>query len=187
MRNPLREALEVFSDPLCVKFEDDRYDYDARRFVAIGMVGNRLLSVVLTERDIDGKKQSGSSRRARLNLMSKERITRVTLGEARKLPRSDWERVDAMTEEELHQDALDDPNNPPWPEEMLARARRVPEVRAIRTALGLTQEEFARAYEISVYSIRDWEQRRTRPDSSAQTLLRVIERQPDMVREALAS
>jgi uncharacterized DUF497 family protein len=44
------EALEVFSDPLSVEFEDDRYDYDERRFVPIGMVGTKLLSVVFTER-----------------------------------------------------------------------------------------------------------------------------------------
>jgi putative transcriptional regulator len=92
-----------------------------------------------------------------------------------------------MTDEEVMADALEDPDNPPWPEEMLARARRVPNVLAIRTRLGMTQEEFARAYEISLYSIRDWEQGRSRPDSSAQTLLRIIERRPDMVREALAS
>jgi putative transcriptional regulator len=51
----------------------------------------------------------------------------------------------------------------------------------------MTQEEFARAYEISVFSIRDREQGRSRPDSSARNLLRLIERRPDMVREALAS
>jgi len=120
--------------------------------------------------------------------MSEERIVRVTLEEARQLPdRTDWARVDALSEEELQQNALDDPDNPPLTEEQLARARRVPDVRAIRTALGLTQEEFARTYEISLFSIRDWEQGRSRPDSSAQTLLRLIERRPDMVREALAS
>ena len=48
------------------------------------------------------------------------------------------------------------------------------------TKLGMTQEEFARTYEISLHSIRDWEQGRSRPDSSAQTLLRLIERRPDL-------
>jgi putative transcriptional regulator len=92
-----------------------------------------------------------------------------------------------MTEEELHQNALEDPDNPPPTEKQLARARRVPNVRAIRTKLGMTQEEFARAYEISLHSIRDWEQGRSRPDFTARTLLRLIERRPEMVREALAS
>lgn len=120
--------------------------------------------------------------------MSDERIVRMTLEEARKLPdKTDWARVDAMTDEELHQNALDDPDNPPLTKEQLARARRVPNVLAIRTRLGMTQDEFAKAFEISIYSIRDWEQGRSRPDSSAQTLLRLIERRPDMVREALAS
>ena len=119
--------------------------------------------------------------------MSEERSVRVTLEEARSRDRTDWARVDAMTDEELHQNALDDPDNPPLTEEQLARARRVPDVRAIRTALGMTQEEFARAYEISLYSIRDWEQGRSRPDFTARTLLRVIERRPEMVREALGT
>jgi putative transcriptional regulator len=119
--------------------------------------------------------------------MSKERIVRVTLEQARRMPRSDWARVDAMTDEELHRNALEDPDNPPLTEEQLARARRVPNVQAIRTRLGMTQEEFARVYEISLHSIRDWEQGRSRPDYTARTLLRLIERRPDMVREALAS
>ena len=119
--------------------------------------------------------------------MKEEHIVRVTREQVRGKGSTDWARVEAFTEEELHQNALDDPDNPPLTEAELARARRVPNVQAIRARLGMTQEQFARAYEISLHSIRDWEQGRSRPDSSAQTLLRVIERRPDMVREALAS
>lgn len=76
--------------------------------------------------------------------MKEGRIVRVTIDKPGGAGQTDWARVDAMTDEELHQNALDDPDNPPLTEEQLARARRVPDVRAIRTALGMTQEEFAR-------------------------------------------
>lgn len=101
------------------------------------------------------------------------------------LATSDWARVDAMTEEELHQNALDDPDNPPLTKDQLARMRRVPNPQEIREALGLTQREFARQFEIALGTLRDWEQGARRPDSAAKAYLRVIERNPDAVREAL--
>lgn len=90
-----------------------------------------------------------------------------------------------MTEEELHQNALNDPDNPPLTEEQLARMRRVPNPQAIRERLGLTQREFARQFEIALGTLRDWEQGARRPDSAAQAYLRVIEKNPEAVREAL--
>lgn len=101
------------------------------------------------------------------------------------LATSDWTRVDAMTEEELHQNALDDPDNPPLTKDQLARMRRVPNPQKIRETLGLTQREFARQFEIALGTLRDWEQGARRPDSAAKAYLRVIERNPDAVREAL--
>ena len=77
--------------------------------------------------------------------------------------KSDWARVDAFTEEELHQNALDDPDNPPLTAEQLARFRRVPNPRQIRERLGLTQREFAKQFEISLDNIRDWEEGVRRP------------------------
>jgi hypothetical protein len=46
--------------------------------------------------------------------------------------------LDAMTEEERHRAALSDRNCPPATEAQLARARRVPTVRALRRKLKLT-------------------------------------------------
>ena len=61
------------------------------------------------------------------------------------------------------------------------------DVRAIRKGLGLTQEGFARRFGFSLSAVRDWEQHRRRPESSARILLRVIEREPDAVIRALSS
>jgi putative transcriptional regulator len=64
--------------------------------------------------------------------------------------------------------------------------RRVPNPQWIREALGLTQREFAKQFEISLANLRDWEEGVRRPDSTAKTYLRVIQHDPDAVRAALA-
>jgi putative transcriptional regulator len=99
--------------------------------------------------------------------------------------KTDWKRVDALTEEEVHAAALSDPDNPPLTKRELQRMVRVPDVQAIRRKLGMTQVEFATAFHLSVGTIRDWEQGRTWPDQAARTLLRVIEQEPKVVQRAL--
>jgi putative transcriptional regulator len=53
--------------------------------------------------------------------------------------------------------------------------------------LGLTQEEFAERYRIPVGTLRDWEQRRKRPDAPARAYLEVISRDPERVAELLVA
>jgi putative transcriptional regulator len=100
--------------------------------------------------------------------------------------KTDWARLEAMTDEEATRNALADPDNPPLTDEQLARMRRVPNPREIREELGLTQREFARKFEIALGTLRDWEQGTRRPDSAAQAYLRVIKENPSAVLEALA-
>jgi transcriptional regulator with XRE-family HTH domain len=52
------------------------------------------------------------------------------------------------------------------PEE-LRTAQRVPRVKTLRRALGLTQQQFAARYHIPLGTLRDWEQGRTEPDQPA--------------------
>jgi putative transcriptional regulator len=59
------------------------------------------------------------------------------------------------------------------------------DVKALRTKLDLAQPEFAARYGLSVGTLRDWEQGRAVPDRPAQTLLRVIEAEPELVRRVL--
>jgi putative transcriptional regulator len=107
--------------------------------------------------------------------MKKGSITRFKLN-PKKPPKSDWRAFDAMSEEERH---------PPATEAQLARARRVPTVRALRKKLNLTQEEFASRFHLPLGTVRDWEQGAHRPDKAAQVLLTVIARDPDAVTRAL--
>jgi putative transcriptional regulator len=100
--------------------------------------------------------------------------------------RTDWPRLEAMTEEEIDANALSDPDNPPSTPEELARMRPVPSPRRIRERLNLTQEQFAERFEIPLDTLRDWEQRIAFADPSAWTLLRVIDKDPEAVVNALA-
>jgi putative transcriptional regulator len=116
--------------------------------------------------------------------MKKGSITKYRLTPKRP-PKTDWRAFDAMSEDERHQAALSDPNAPPATEAQLARARRVPSVRALRKKLGLSQAKFAARFHLPLGTIRDWEQGAHRPDRAAQVLLTVIARDPDAVARAL--
>ena len=61
------------------------------------------------------------------------------------------------------------------------------DVRAIRMRTGLSQEAFALRFGFSPAAVRDWEQRRRQPEQAARTLLLVIDYNPDVVTEALAT
>jgi putative transcriptional regulator len=99
--------------------------------------------------------------------------------------RHDWSRFDAMTEAERHAAAIGDPDALPLTPERMARMRGTPQVRIIRRALGLSQEEFAARFHIPLGTLRDWEQGRKDPDAAARAYLVVIGRNPGAVAEAL--
>ena len=90
-----------------------------------------------------------------------------------------------MTEEEINAAALSDPDNPPRTPERAARLKRVPQVRVMRRALGMTQEEFSARFRIPLGTLRDWEQGKSEPDQAARAYLTVIARDPEAVRKAL--
>jgi putative transcriptional regulator len=61
------------------------------------------------------------------------------------------------------------------------------DVRAIRRATGMTQAEFAAAYEFSVRTIQEWERGAKRPSGPSRTLLRAIKGDPEGLRKTLAA
>lgn len=63
----------------------------------------------------------------------------------------------------------------------------VPDVRTIREALSMSQSEFASSFRIPLATVKNWEQGRRRPDAPALAYLRVIERSPKTVMEAVAT
>ncbi len=61
------------------------------------------------------------------------------------------------------------------------------DVKAIRRKLGMTQAEFARSFGFGLDAVQNWEQGRRRPEGAARAFLKVIDREPDAVRRALAA
>jgi putative transcriptional regulator len=104
---------------------------------------------------------------------------------------TDWDAIDALTDEELTAAALADPDAQPIPrgtDEELEKLglHRLVNVKKLRERLGLTQEAFAAAYRIPVGTLRDWEQGRKNPDAPARAYLMVIDRNPEIVAQSLS-
>src|SRR3954464_9846796 len=78
-----------------------------------------------------------------------------------------------------------DPTDPPLSSADLRRMRRTPQVKVMRRALGLTQEQFSARYRIPLGTLRDWEQGRSEPDQPARAYLEVIAAEPTRTANAL--
>ena len=100
-------------------------------------------------------------------------------------PGEDWDRFDAMSAEARRTAANADPDAKPLASEDFKRMRRTPQIKIIRRALGLSQEEFSARFHIPVGTLRDWEQGRKEPDAACRAYLEVIGRNPSAVAEAL--
>ena len=96
------------------------------------------------------------------------------------LAATDWRRIDAMTDEDITRQIASNRDAAPD----MAPAI---DVRAIRIAAGMTQSEFAKAYEFSIRTIQEWERGAKKPSGPARTLLRAIKSDPEGVRRALAA
>ena len=59
-------------------------------------------------------------------------------------------------------------------------------VKAIRKATGLSQAQFAKAVDVHVTTLQNWEQGRREPSGPAKALLRAIKKAPVHVLQALA-
>jgi putative transcriptional regulator len=90
-----------------------------------------------------------------------------------------------MTAKQIEDAARADPDAQPLTKSDLKRMKRSPQVKIIRQALGLTQEEFASRFGIPIGTLRDWEQQRKEPDQTAKTYLKAIARAPDAIYRAL--
>src|ERR1044072_1368537 len=62
----------------------------------------------------------------------------------------------------------------------------VPDVKAIRRSLRMSQQRFASAYRIPLPTLKNWEQGRRYPDAPAAAYLLAIKRKPREIMEAVA-
>jgi putative transcriptional regulator len=91
--------------------------------------------------------------------------------------RVDKRRLDETTEEDIaRQQKADDA------ESMHDAARFA---RRVRKRLGLTQSEFSRRIDVPPDTIRNWEQGKRRPTGAAKTLLKVLDKVPEVALAAL--
>ncbi len=70
--------------------------------------------------------------------------------------------------------------------EGLERGNRARLIRMTRTALGLSQAEFASRFRVPVGTLRDWEQARSMAPDFAVAYVKVIGLHPDIVAQAVA-
>ena len=71
------------------------------------------------------------------------------------------------------------------PTDAQAHQVSLPDVRAIREGLNLSQREFSEAYRIPLATLQGWEQGRRAPDATALAYLSFIARLPREARAAL--
>lgn len=118
-------------------------------------------------------------------------MVRRTLAELKanppKFSAKDRHRLATMSDEAIDLAARNDPDNPEWSDEKLARAVFARDVKRARALAKLSQEDFARRFHISTARLRDWEQARFKPDSVAAAYIKIILREPDLVARILAS
>ena len=99
---------------------------------------------------------------------------------AEALAATDWKKIDAMSDADIARQIATNPDAAP---DMAPEV----DVRAIRRAAGMTQAQFAAAYEFSVRTIQEWERGAKKPSGPARTLLRAIKGDPEGLRRALAA
>jgi len=92
--------------------------------------------------------------------------------------RIDTDHVDSTTEEEIARQTKDDDK-----EAMLDASRYA---RRIRKRLCLTQAEFSLRIGVSVDTIRNWEQGKRCPTGAARSLLKVLDKAPEVSLAALS-
>ena len=99
--------------------------------------------------------------------------------------RTDWDKVRGLTDKQIRDAAKTDPDARTPTDRELSQFKRVPDVKSLRARLRMSQAEFAAAYHVRLGTVRDWEQHRVVPDGAARTLLTLIDRAPETVRELL--
>ncbi len=116
-------------------------------------------------------------------IMRMDKAGRLTKGRGRdpvRVPRGRTMDADAVRAA-----AKADRDARPLTKKQMSSMKRVPQVKVLRRALGLTQEEFSVRFQIPLGTLRDWEQGRAEPDMPTRAYLKVIARDPDGVRKAL--
>lgn len=90
----------------------------------------------------------------------------------------DRKRLTATTEEDIARHAAQDDSSTEGEDFSKWRVVLPFNVAAVRRKTRLSQERFARTFQISTHTLRNWEQGRRVPDGPARVLLKAIDRDP---------
>ncbi len=91
--------------------------------------------------------------------------------------RVDRRRLDATTDQDIARQQLAD--------DAVSMQDAARFARRVRKRLGLTQLEFSRRIDVSLDTIRNWEQGKRRPTGAAKALLKVLDKAPEAALSAL--
>lgn len=94
----------------------------------------------------------------------------------------DKKLFDRLVESITQMDEIDRGERPPSREFHIDAVK----VRMIRESTGLSQMRFAKAIDVAVGTLQNWEQGRREPEGPARALLRAIHNDPEHVLAALA-
>ena len=118
-------------------------------------------------------------------------VVRSAKEAAKRKGKVDRDRLRRTTDAEITDQIASDPDTAP---DMAGATgwRRVanppvPDVKAIRRRLGLSQTQFASRFGFSVRTLQQWEQGRAIPERPARILLKVIENAPETVERVLSA
>jgi len=167
------EAAAVFAPgSRWLDMDDEAHSQDEIRYRAIGAIARGVVLVVYTgrrRREDHQRAQSVGAREASLRRLDQgapmsDDIPELTEADfARAIPGALRRRL------------------------MRGVVRGGKDVAALRRFVGMTQEEFARAAGISVDTLQNWEQGRRRPQGTAVALIRIVARDPRVLRRNLAA
>jgi len=107
--------------------------------------------------------------------------------DARRHGKIDLAVIRKTTEADIRRHALEDGNADVPDKGPIRLMYEGPNVKELRTKLGLSQEAFSERFGISLRTLQQWEQDRRLPDGQAALLLRVIERSPNLVASVVRS
>ena len=102
---------------------------------------------------------------------------RIDLNATMPVGRIDYAKVDATTDAKVAQHAAEDAQNAMQDAAQFARE--------VRKRLGLSQAGFAQRIDVPLETIRNWEQGKRSPTGAAKTLLRMLNKAPELALQAL--
>jgi putative transcriptional regulator len=107
--------------------------------------------------------------------VTRKKITEPVSGQ--RVGRIDTARVDGTTEADVSRQALADDR------EAMQDAAQF--ARQVRQRMGLSQAELARRIDVSLETIRNWEQGKRSPTGAAKALLRLLDKAPELALQTL--